>query len=234
MAEPAIKTTDTAEIASSEAPRAAAGAALLQAARAQAEARRGERWAFPTIAGRKTAFVVLDLNEGEAGARSQPLATKVRWIGDALRASGGRVAWVSTTKEAATPVYEAVLGGDAAQLLRDREAPKPWGEAGACAADLQLKKSADSAFFPGACFMPSILRSYGYDTVILAGLRTDGAVESSARDAAAQGFRVIVAADACAASTGDEHFAALAAIHRNVGDVRDAQDIVTLLRASAR
>lgn len=54
------------------------------------------------------------------------------------------------------------------------------------------------------------LRARGIDTVILAGLVTHYAVDSTAREAHDRGFRVIVLKDGCASATPARHEASLA------------------------
>ncbi len=101
------------------------------------------------------------------------------------------------------------------------------------AADIFVEKTLSSAFFPGLCVLPELLRARGVETVIITGTVTNVCCESSARDARAQGFRVIVAADANAARTDAEHNAALHTIYRSFGDVRGTPEILELIAPPA-
>jgi nicotinamidase-related amidase len=96
-------------------------------------------------------------------------------------------------------------------------------------ADLFVEKSAASAFFPGRCALPELLRARAIDTVLITGTVTNVCCESSARDARTQRFRVIMVADANAARTDAEHNATLHTIYRSFGDVRPTAEILDLI-----
>ncbi len=92
--------------------------------------------------------------------------------------------------------------------------------------DLTVEKQSASAFFPGKCLLPDLLRARGIDTVLITGVLTNICCESSARDAATLGFRVIMVADANAARSDEEHQSALYNVMRNFGDVRTSDDLI--------
>jgi nicotinamidase-related amidase len=73
-----------------------------------------------------------------------------------------------------------------------------------------------------------MLRERGIDTVLITGVLTNICCESSARDAATLGFRVVMVADANAARSDEEHQSALYNILRNFGDVRTSDDLITV------
>jgi ureidoacrylate peracid hydrolase len=56
--------------------------------------------------------------------------------------------------------------------------------------------------------------------------------ESSARDAACLGYRVIMIADANAARRDEDHNASLYTIYRTFGDVRATDDVLRLIHGS--
>ncbi len=64
-----------------------------------------------------------------------------------------------------------------------------------------------NAFFGSA--LEEALRLHDAEALVLAGVATNSVVEHTARHAADMGFRVTVAADACASSRADLHRAAL-------------------------
>ena len=70
------------------------------------------------------------------------------------------------------------------------------------------------------------------DTVLIAGTVTNVCCESSARDAAALGLRVVFLADATAAPTDAIHNATLLTIYRSFGDVRPVAEVIGLLGAA--
>jgi nicotinamidase-related amidase len=61
--------------------------------------------------------------------------------------------------------------------------------------------------------LDTILRQAGVDTLVLAGIATDVAVESTARAVSDLGYRTIVAPDACDANSDEAHARALE-VHR--------------------
>ena len=65
--------------------------------------------------------------------------------------------------------------------------------------------------------------------MLITGTVTNICCESSARDAHAAGFRVVMAADANAARRDQDHNAALHNIYRSFGDVRPTDEILELL-----
>ena len=97
-----------------------------------------------------------------------------------------------------------------------------------------VKKYRYSGFLPGTSDLAQRVRARGCDTVVIAGTLTNVCCESSARDAMMRGFRVLVVSDANATRNDDEHVASLVAIHQVFGDVRTTDDILELLRKSAR
>ena len=94
-----------------------------------------------------------------------------------------------------------------------------------------VEKTAFSAFFPGSCALPALLERRGIDTVLVTGTVTNICCESSARDANASGFRVVMVADANAARRDLDHNAALHNIYRSFGDVRPTAEVLELLGA---
>ncbi|WP_206681237.1 isochorismatase family cysteine hydrolase [Actinomadura sp. J1-007] len=99
--------------------------------------------------------------------------------------------------------------------------------------DLYAAKTAPSAFFPGRCELPDLLAARGVDTVLIAGTVTNVCCESSARDAATLGHRVVMVADANAAGSDDQHNATLHTFYRSFGDVRATADVLAMIAAGA-
>jgi ureidoacrylate peracid hydrolase len=95
--------------------------------------------------------------------------------------------------------------------------------------DLVLNKSSSSAFNSTA--LHQILRNLGVDTVVVAGLVTNGCVELTARDASDLGYETIVAEDASGAYIEEIHRAALVNFARVYGAVRTTADLVGALAA---
>jgi nicotinamidase-related amidase len=103
-----------------------------------------------------------------------------------------------------------------------------------------VKKDAVSVFAGASAeTIERTLREAGVDTLIIAGLQTHACVAGAARDAAARGYRVLVASDASASRDLDLrdgsaighrqlHTAALAAIEDTFGDVARTDEILAL------
>jgi ureidoacrylate peracid hydrolase len=100
--------------------------------------------------------------------------------------------------------------------------------------DLVVEKTRFSAFIQGSSDLDLILRKLGVDTVVIVGTVTNTCCESSARDAMMLNYKVVLASDANAAHSDDEHNATLTNILRIFGDVLSTDEIVAhLSRADA-
>jgi ureidoacrylate peracid hydrolase len=86
-----------------------------------------------------------------------------------------------------------------------------------------------SAFLPASSDIEQRLRDADIDTVVIVGTLTNVCCESSARDAMMRNFKVIMASDANATLTDEEHTAALATIFQVFGDVMTCDEVITLL-----
>jgi nicotinamidase-related amidase len=77
--------------------------------------------------------------------------------------------------------------------------------------------------------LDTILRQAGVDTLVLVGIATDVAVESTARAACDLGYRTIVVSDACDADSDEAHARALE-VHRTwFGETAAADDVLSAL-----
>jgi nicotinamidase-related amidase len=104
--------------------------------------------------------------------------------------------------------------------------------------ELVLTKSMAGAF--SRTDLDRTLRDRGVDTLVVGGIMTHLAVDTTARDAMVLGFRVVVAGDACAtralpSATGgapveaaDVHRAALASLADRFADVLSTHEVVAL------
>jgi nicotinamidase-related amidase len=201
--------------------------------------RGGRRYAFADLRAARTALVVIDLMHSyvENTPCAAEIVAPVNRLARNLRGSGGTVVWVLPAPMADNPLLTAVWGEDhARQIAADTQPDNPAAAAAAGlvrrADDLVVEKSAYSAFFPGRCPLPELLRARGIDTVLITGVLTNICCESSARDAMTLGFRVVMVADANAARSDEEHRAALYNVMRNFGDVRASDDLAVALAAT--
>jgi nicotinamidase-related amidase len=208
---------------------------------ARHEARRGRRFAFVSLVPTRTALVVIDMVpffvSGNPYCRG--IVPNIDHIADALRGAGGTVAWVLPAVGERSPVLDEFFGPETAEAYRASGGTGPlparlWPELVVRPGDVLVEKSAPSAFFPGRCRLPRLLEERGVDTVLISGTVTNVCCESSARDAATLGLRVILVADANAARRDQDHNATLHTIYRSFGDVRSTSDLLEMIQGRGR
>lgn len=200
------------------------------------ESRRGRRHAFEGFDPCRTALVVVDMVPFfvEQNAYARGIVPNIQRLASTVRATGGVVAWTLPDSDPLSPARVEFLGEAVAEMyrasggsgtLRDRL----WHEFDVAPVDLLVDKSAASAFFPGRCELHAHLDRLGIDTVLVAGTVANVCCESTARDASALGYRVIMVADANAATRDEDLNATLHTICRSFGDVRTTDDLAQLL-----
>ena len=211
------------------------------------ERRRGRRHIFERLEPARTALVVIDMQHSfvaPEAASAVPAAREVvpniNRLAAALRAAGGKVAWVQATYTREGPGYwplffdYMVSPEVSARILAGLTAGSPghelWHELAVKPEDFRVRKNRYSAFFPGASELPDLLRKHDLDTVLIAGTMTNVCCEASARDAMASGFKTVVVADANAARSEAEHVASLATVAQFIGDVRTTGETLELLQ----
>ncbi len=115
----------------------------------------------------------------------------------------------------------AVAEGSWGAAFHDRLQPR--------AEEIVVRHSRINAFFGAP--LEETLRLFDAIDLVIAGVATNSVVEHTARHAADMGYRVTVAADACAASRTELHRAALDNIAL-LGTVATVDDIVATWRAA--
>jgi nicotinamidase-related amidase len=148
----------------------------------------------------------------------------VAWV---LPAVGPPSDWAVGFYGADVAAMFAASGGTGS--LRERL----WPELDAHAGDVWAEKSAPSAFFPGRSSLPASLADKGVDTLLITGTVTSVCCESTARDAATLGYRVVFVADGTCDGRDAVHNAALRTIYRSFGDVRPTAEVLGLVGAAA-
>lgn len=93
--------------------------------------------------------------------------------------------------------------------------------------DLVVHKNTISAF--NSSNLDLLLRNLGTEDLVIAGVVTDGCVDSTARDAVDRGYRCVIVSDACVAWHRAWHEQALAAFGRYWGRVRTTDEVVAEL-----
>jgi ureidoacrylate peracid hydrolase len=104
-----------------------------------------------------------------------------------------------------------------------------WPEIEVDEVDTVIDKHRFSAFTPGTCSLHEQLQAAGIDTVIVSGTLTNCCCESTARDAMQNNYRVIMAADAMAALSDEEHAAALHILGLVFADLRSVEELEAML-----
>lgn len=211
-------------------------------------ARRGAEHVFADIDPKRTALVVVDLQnafmDDDVGHAVCPAARDivpdVNRLAAAVRASGGAVFWIKNTfdetcltewsvmQDMSTPEGRARRAAAMSENTRGHEL---WPTLDVRTEDEIVRKYRFSAFLPGASDLPARLRDRGFDTVLITGTVTNVCCESSARDAMMSNFRVIMVSDGNAAMTQAEHEASLTSFYLTFGDVMDTDMLVGLLSA---
>jgi ureidoacrylate peracid hydrolase len=209
-------------------------------------ARRGRVHLFDALEARRTALAVIDMQESfvaegapSAVATAREIVPNINRLAAALRDRGGTVAWVQATYTRSGPGYwplffdHMVAPQLSAAILEGLTEGKPghalWRGLEVQPADLRVRKNRYSAFFPGACPLPELLRSRAVDTVVVAGTMTNVCCEASARDAMMAGFKTVMLSDANAARSDAEHVAALATLAQFFADVRTTDEVLGML-----
>jgi ureidoacrylate peracid hydrolase len=201
--------------------------------------RRGRLHAFESVEAVTTALVVIDLDRAtvEVDEQCRRVTPIVNAVARAVRRSGGVVAWVLSSMPVMPPNFVAILGVDlATRYFENGQLNGPgrqlWHELEPREGDLRASKSGASAFFPGKCDLKDQLDLLGVDTLLIAGAVTNICCESSARDAAELGYKVILVSDALAGHAHGLHEATLATFYRIFGDVRPSREVLELLSVS--
>lgn len=202
------------------------------------ETRRGRRYAYESLEPSRTALLVVDVVPffAEQSPHVRGIVAPVNRLSGALRAAGGTVAWIVPSSGDPTPWQRGFFGDEVAMLYAGsggdgtpRE--RLWHELEVAEGDVVVEKRSYGAFFPGSSDLAAQLEARGVDTVVVTGTVTNVCVETTVREAAAAGYRVVLVADACAANRDQDHHATLHVVHRSFGDVRGTDEVLALIAA---
>jgi nicotinamidase-related amidase len=188
-----------------------------------------------SLAPKKTALVIIDLQQGIVGMNVLPHPAGVV-VGNAvkiaqrLKAGGGTVV--------AVRVAFSAEGVDRLSQPTDQVMPTPpgglpanWSEivpdVAALGPDVIITKRQWGAFHGTELDLQ--LRRRGIDTIILAGIATNFGVESTGREAWQHGYNVVFAEDAMAAPAEDMHRFAVGKIFPRLGRTRPTVEIIAAL-----
>lgn len=212
----------------------------------RATGRRGKPHIFEDINPKRTALVVVDLQNAFLDPAYGPvfipaareIIPQVNAVAHALRSAGGRIYWVKHTADERSRaewsvlmnLYAAVDQRRATQMITEGDPGHDlWPHLDVQETDDIVQKYRYSAFYPGTCDLPDRLTSQGIETVLIAGTVTNCCCEASARDACMANYQTVMISDACAGHNQAEHDASLAAFYANFGDVMDSEMILKSL-----
>ena len=212
--------------------------------------RRGKAHIYADLNPRKTALIVVDLQNGfmveEVAIAYVPTAVEivpnVNRLAAAVRRTGGKVFWIRNTfdetnitawSEYFTMLTPAKRARAIANMAPNTRGHQIYPDLEVKPDDAIVNKYRFSAFVQGASDLPELLRRQGYDTVLITGTVTNVCCESSARDAMMLNFKTIMVSDGNAARTDAEHNATLASFYSVFGDVMDTDFLIARLEANA-
>jgi ureidoacrylate peracid hydrolase len=211
------------------------------------EQRRGGVPVFDRLDSKRTAHIVVDLQNGfmAPGAvaeipTARDVVPTVNRISDAVRSAGGLVVYIQNTfDEVAVRTWSTFFDHFCSPTRRQRmidaftpgsDGHELWFGLDVRPEDLKVRKRRFGAFAPGASDLHEILQSRGIDTLIITGTASQVCCESTARDAMMLNYKVFFVADGNATFTDDEHNATLSAMAYTFCDVIEADALVGLIR----
>lgn len=223
--------------------------ALFPAVVARAEERRGGIHVHHAIDPRRTAHIVVDLQNGfmaegqlSAVKTAPEIVPNVNRISRALREAGGLVVYLQHTADPSAvegwrSFYDVFVNPTRRAGMIEAFTPGNfghdlWPELEVLPEDLKVRKSRFGAFIQGSSDLHTLLQARGIDTLIITGTVTNVCCESTARDAMMLDYRVFFMTDGNAAHTDEEHNATLSNMANIFCDVTSTEEIVALINAS--
>ena len=218
---------------------------------AQLQSRRGRLHVFDRIDPRRTAHVIVDLQNGfmEPGAPvevpcAREVIPSVNAISRAIRSGGGQNIFLRMTVDAESRAawsnWFAYLQGerDAETITKafSRHAHywNLWPQLEVSDTDITVDKTRFGAFVPGASRLHELLQDRGVDTLIITRTLTNCCCESTARDAMQMNYKVIFVADATATLTDAAHNATLENMAMLFADVMTTSEVITAIESAER
>jgi ureidoacrylate peracid hydrolase len=210
------------------------------------QTRDGRLNAYNALDGRKTALVVVDMQnyfvaDGMPGCapEARTIVPNINRLALATRMAGGTVIWIQT---------EALIG-DPEDWANRKEATSAarWAKRQSLLArsgdgfaiypacevlpeDKIAIKYRYSAFIPYPSELDGQLRKDGIDTLLVTGVATSTCCDSTARDAAMWGYRTIMVSDGNADHTDALHNHTLGKFLVTFGDVQTTDELVVKLK----
>ena len=212
--------------------------------------RRGGLRVFDSIICKRTAHIIVDLQNGFMApgqvaeiATARDIVPNVNRISDAVRPAGGLVVYIQNTfDEIAVRTWSTFFDHFCSPERRTRmiEAFSPGAEGHALwpgldvlPGDLRSRSAGSAPFAPGASDLHAILQDRGIDTLIVTGTASQVCCESTARDAMMLNYKVFFIADGNATFTDAEHNATLSAMAHTFCDVVDTATMIGLIQTAS-
>jgi ureidoacrylate peracid hydrolase len=200
------------------------------------EAQRGTLHPFQQLDLRRTAHIIVDLQNGfmEPGAPvevpvAREIVPNVNLISAAVRARGGLNVFLRMTVDADS---RASWSNWTQAFARDAHYWQLWPTLQVAPNDLAVDKFRFGAFVPGASPLHEILQGHRIDTLIITGTLSNCCCESTARDAMQMNYKIIFVADANAALSDAAHNATLENMALLFGDVLTTEELICSIEAA--
>lgn len=205
-------------------------------------ARRGKLHLFDKLDAKKTALLVIDMQNAfvAPGAPVEVPAAReivpgINRLAAELRKRGVPVVWVMHENAKDGGDWDGFFGRFVAPDKREKAAAaltagSPmqtlWRDLDVARGDLRVAKSRYSAFIKND--FEKTLQQRGIDTLLIAGTKTNVCCECTARDAMMLDYKVVMLSDCTAALSDDEHRATLENMIQQFGDVLTADEVLKL------
>jgi ureidoacrylate peracid hydrolase len=209
-------------------------------------ARRGQYHWFEELDPRRTALVIIDMQElfcapGAPAevANSREIVPPINNLTEELRKIGVLVIWVLHANVQLSGrsdwdlFFNYIVAEGVRQKTMESLSPgrqKVWSGLTVGPHDVTIIKNRYSAMVAGSSGLERLLRSVGIDTILIAGTKTNICCEATARDAMMLDFKVVMVSDCCAALSDDEHRSALENVIQQFGDVMTGSEVLERLR----
>jgi ureidoacrylate peracid hydrolase len=215
--------------------------AISKATADRLQTRLGKLHPFDVIDPRKTALVVVDMqnyfvkqgHQSEVPA-AREIVPNINRLAAELRRRGGHVVWVrngtNDTRESWSNYHDYLQNRERAERrLKSMEIGEDgyeyWHLNDIRPEDAQITKKRYSAFIQGSSPIEQHLHDRGIDTLLITGTATNVCCESTARDAMMLNFKVVMVADGLATHTDEEHNACLSSLYGQFADVQTVDEV---------
>jgi ureidoacrylate peracid hydrolase len=209
------------------------------------QTRDGRLNAYDTLEARKTALVVVDMQNyfvadgmPACAPEARTIVPNINRLARALRTAGGTVIWIQTEACIADPRdwanrQEAMSAAGWARrqtlLAKSGEGFPLYPTCEVVPEDKIAIKYRYSAFIPYPSELEGLLRAHGIDTLLITGVATSTCCESTARDASMWGYRTIMVSDGNADQTDALHSHTLGKFLVTFGDVQATDEVLAKL-----